>query len=216
MSKKLLVVVLLTGFATNAQQIDGFWLKIREPNEIPIGSPFISIIEFSKDSIFTYDYTSPFKKAAITFKGNKIIYNDSISGHYTLTENNVLKIESVLKDSSTAFTQLVKLFPTLIQDRHILDEIKNFEFEVQFNDFVNKIVFDKPLDFDEMIHLKQNKIIGDTVHLENWNEIFFVSFYLMGNRIYVFPIREINKDSMVIYGIPGELDKDVIAIKKKK
>lgn len=54
LSYKLFFVFCLSLGFVNSQELNGKWLKLRDPGELTI--PLIEVVEFKKDSLFHYDF----------------------------------------------------------------------------------------------------------------------------------------------------------------
>jgi len=194
------------------QDIKGLWMKEREPNVMSI--PFIEIVEIKQDSIIVFDFNTLYSSHPVSFNDSEISYRDTILASYSFVNNDIFNSTThyggVKSDTIPSF-RFLRLSPT-IDKENLVDSIKTFNYKVEFNGYLNKIIFGRKLDFSEFIHLEENNVIANQIFLNKWRGIYFLSFYLNDNHFYAFPIKEINSDSFILYGVPGE--KSDIIVKK--
>lgn len=196
----LTIFFTLSFFLIQSQEIEGLWMKVRNPDVLPIGSPLVQIVQFSKDSMLIYDFDKLVEKYPISRKNGKLQVNDTLSAEYSISNNElILKMD----DNPKARAKLVKLEPTK-DTLNLCDSIESFEYEVQLNGYKNKLIFGRDLQHQEVIYIEKNMVIANRLAINKWKAIYFLSFYLNEHRVYAFPIKEINPDSFLLYGIPGE------------
>ena len=202
---KLVLFFFLVPLNLVAQDIEGRWINIRQPDELVF--PLVQIIEIEGDSISNIDIEGHYEKYAISIDDDKVTIRDSISGYFTFRGENQLEFSSKReKDDSgdkPVKLEYVRLYPTK-DENGFANKIESNIYEFQYDGFKNKIVFNTALDEQELIYLQEYTVVGDFIELRKWKGTYFIVFYLNDILTYAFPIREIKPETVTIYGVPGK------------
>ncbi|MEM8508800.1 MAG: hypothetical protein AAF717_13265 [Bacteroidota bacterium] len=202
---ELKLIICAFGISINlgAQEINGKWINIRQPDELMY--PLVQIIEFANDSISNFDFKNQYDKYPVRISDNRIIISDSISGFFTFKKGNRIEFiaqpkERKVMDTDTRLNY-IRLCRTIDKDS-LAEKIESYRYEFPYKNFRNTVVFNKKLDESEFIYLQKHTIIGDFITLKEWEGIYFLTFYFNDILTYAFPIKEIQPNDITIYGVP--------------
>lgn len=174
----MLILLLLFMNFSEPNPLDGKWLAVK--NAATYIVPTVPILEFNSQRITLYDFNKEVKTEITAVKPefrfidqNRIVGNDDDSIFY------------------------VRLLPTAteLSDK----EIEKLKFEFIWNNEKVKVVFNEELSSPGMTEIFKTKEV-EMIRLERIDSTLFISFYTIGKRSQVLPIKKITTDSIEIYG----------------
>ena len=200
------LVVIMMDFP-NTQEIRGiYWLRIdtiRPENTYVYHYSEVEILRVTKDSIFFNDFDKTIEVAPILEKEEYVKRNMARPEFVALNRNLLLKKLTFRNQDEelTTFEDIhVRLIPTKISNKTVLDRVAYSTYEGVINGFHNILEFKDNIRIDSIPQITDNDILGDGLKLENFKEFFFLSFYLKGKRFRVIPISEISDKTITVYG----------------
>lgn len=199
MKKLTIITLLLIVVSGSAQRLDGKWWMTKEGDTYVI--PENLILEINSDSLTYFSFDKIQSSLPIKIEGNKIEYQKH-TDHVEFINDNRIKITGQGKLSgkdsliSTEYVRLMKTKTVLSRA-----EIESLSFKFKWNDEKFKVEFNKELGNPQVM-----KMMGvdelTKIHLEKIDSTYFVSIFDSGERESVFPIKEVSKDEMIVYGTP--------------
>lgn len=192
----------------NAQDIRGKWMQIRIPNSM--NYPLVNIIEIRSDSIFAFDFDKLYEKGKTKILGkNTLVLNDSLIVDFKFIGDNILEQKSVNDVNVEHPVKFVRLLPTKDQDNQV-DSLYNKSFSIHFAHEKMKFVLGEKKAKGDAIIMDNPSIVTDHIIIEKVQKTYFLCFYLLEKLSYAFPIKEIDSDTLIIYGIPNS-ENEVVA-----
>ncbi|TRO66800.1 hypothetical protein [Christiangramia sabulilitoris] len=185
---KILTVITfcLIVVTSSAQDLKGKWFLTKEGDTYIV--PENLIMEVKKDSIKYYSFDQFVFTQSAKIEEKKIKFENGDIRDFEFINQNSFKFISQKDKDSTNF-EYVRLIPTKTNLQK--EEIENLSFEFNWNGEKIKIKFKQEKGFEE-------------ISLEKIDSTYFASFYLLGKRAEVLPIKEITLDKMILYGTPGK------------
>ena len=193
--------------SVNKQNLSGTWLMIKDGDTC--GNPMF--IEFENDKIFHYEVSEKTVNGTLEKKlvycenfletKNKLI-NENRIRFYRMgkTHTIISKIESKTEDTEFAIDyERIEPTKTDLTEK----EIKESEFNTEWNNEKIEFVFNKDLDTPVIQEInKRMKREGQKLILENLKGTYFGTIYYNGIRDTLIPIREISTKKITLYGFP--------------
>lgn len=204
----LLCLIIIAPLSLMAQDIRGKWMQVKIPHYISY--PQINIIEITGDSIFSYNFDRLYDKGKVEITHDQLILRDTISIEFEFLGNNIFvqNTPNQIEDDNTEF-KFVRLLPT----EDLNNMAKSLDSTIYRIPFPNeKLTFKlgEKMNQGHAYIINDPPIAFDHSSIEMFGETYFLCFYTLGRLSYVFPIKEIYSDSLVLYGIPGA-ENEVVA-----
>ncbi len=204
--KQLILNALIIIFSLpqiNAQDLDGKWSMIVLENTISI--PPTIIYEIKRDKLITYSFDRVYSidSISINYQKKEMIV-DSMKRDIIFVDDFKVKFSTIDQNNNKGYQEFVKLIPTKIN--YPLDSIRKKEFEgFQFFTFMynnKKIQFKDSICQDYFNYNSKKKC--NKFSLEKIDNTYFIVYYLGNTRYSLTPIKEINQDHLLVYGIAGK------------
>ncbi|BFP42462.1 hypothetical protein FGF1_33070 [Flavobacteriaceae bacterium GF1] len=188
------------------QELNGLWKHINYEKNF-LSNLRDEIIEFSDTKITRYRFDSEFDFVhhGKEERNQTIIRN--WQAKYELLDDNHLKIIYKAEVNGTIVDLpkvYVKLVPTIFEEdkEKLLSIVNSSSYEVYFTHGKTILTFGRTLEIDEIPHLGERNVLGDELRIENIDDYYFVTSYLHGrDRIHAIPIKSIDSETIVLYGI---------------
>ncbi len=168
-----------------AQSLEGKW------NIAKIDTRHSTLIEFTKDSVFFYEFDKRRSATAYQVNDNCLIVAKGsvpIGGEFAFINSQRLRLKP---DKAKKAIDFVRLKPT--KTSLTKDEITQMKFEIDYRERAIPIFFDEAEDE-----------IGKAIRLEKLDDTYFISFYRNAKRKGALPIESISSKKIMIYGFPEE------------
>ena len=199
------IVVLLTFclivVSSTAQDVEGKWMMTKEGDTYII--PENLVLEISSDTLKFFSFDTLKSTIPIKIEKDKIISEKQVSFIEVINENR-FKIKSqgtVNNIDGLISTEYVRLIPT--KTNLSSEEIQKLSFQFNWRDDMFTVIFNKELgDPQPLKNIGLSELIK--MNLEKIDLTYFISIYESGTRKTVFPIKEVSKDRMILYGTPDE------------
>ena len=189
------------GFFIQAQDLNGEWRVLKSPHSIGQQS---SIFKITPNNISVYDFDK------FLFK-HETRYLDDLTiqvGDTTLLEfefingnQNFMKIKRV-NGKPTDNLKYVRILETIVKTRD-LDTLKKSVFELRLKDKTLTFPLNTKVNLEELLISDSANITSDSISIRKRKETYFLNFYLKGKVTNVFPIKEMNKSKLILYGLPS-------------
>lgn len=201
---KILTIIIfyLIVVSSSAQELDGKWLMIKGGDTYLL--PENLILEINSDSLTYYSFDKIQSSIPIKIQGKEIRINNRHNENFEFINDNRIAIESSGKvngKDSLIVTEYVRLVET--RTRLTQGEIENLSFELNYNNSRFKVVFNTELEDHQILSIMEKDEIT-RIQLEKIDATFFISIYEFGKRETVIPIKEVSRDQLVLYGMPGK------------
>lgn len=161
------------------ESLAGKWLLVKNTNDHMV--PNIPILEFDGDEISLYDFDK---------KQETVLLKQALDFQF-IDEN---RMENTSDDIDISY---VRLLPT--ETELTESEIEKLEFDISWNNEKVKIIFNQELERPEILEVMQIKELRN-LKLERIDSTLFLSFYRLGERELVLPIKKVTADSLEVYG----------------
>ncbi|TQD40282.1 lipocalin-like domain-containing protein [Haloflavibacter putidus] len=168
-----------------AQSLEGKW------NIAKIDTRHSTLIEFTKDSIFFYEFDKRRSATAYQVKDNRLIVDKTsvpIAGEFEFVNSQRLRLKPNKAKKTIDFVRLKPTKTSLTKD-----EITQMKFEINYRERAIPIIFDQAED-------KTSK----AMRLEKLDATYFISFYRETKRKGALAIESISPKKIMIYGFPEE------------
>ncbi len=195
MKNLLVVVFIFFSVNLNCQSLEGKWIYLKDSISFMI--PKIQIYELAPPFIFQCDFDKRIDSAKY-FSENNTINIEGIIRRYEFEGKDRLKIIGQEtfggKDTliTTSYLRIIKS-----KTKFLKEEIEQMSFTLNWSNKENKIIFNKLLD-DNSFKLSRFQYCNE-IKLEKLDDMLFISIYCRGTREYVFPIKEVLHDRLIIY-----------------
>lgn len=177
-----------------------------------ISYPKINILEIKNDSLLAYNFNKLYEKNKIEIRNNTFHLNDTISVGYSFINGDKFELKSPPdKQGWDVSHRYVRLIPTK-DIKKLVDSLGNTTYRISFPN--DKLIFklgEKKENGNAYI-VDDPPMASDYSSIEKFGETYFLCFYLLEHLNYAFPIKEINPDSLILYGFPS-IENEVIARK---
>lgn len=148
--------------------------------------PEVTIMEFGKDSVTTYNFDKIYSLSNYSFAENILKIKDSIFGRVQFLSPDRVMITA----KANTPLRFVKLYST--KTDLTFDDVDQLKFNIKWdNEFIQVDLADKKQEFPE-------------IKLEKIDSNYFISIFEFGNRRLVLPIGSVNFEEIKIYGFPRE------------
>ncbi|WP_160111947.1 hypothetical protein [Aquimarina sp. AU58] len=192
----------------NSQKLTGRWSMVIPPDTYV--SPDCPIINITKDKLITYsfDIFESEKFIQVDYKNEKIRIEKQNNTEYRfkLVNEYTLRTYQTIPNAKELYFDYVKLYPTIINIP--IEEVIKKQYEHYFTKSFSQqngfIKFQGSMCSDEV-----EKMIGidrcDLYKIESIEDTVFIVYYSNKElRRHIIPIKEINKDHLLIYGVAGK------------
>lgn len=186
-----------------SQTQSNHWLRLNL-NPYTYISPEIGIISFDNNALYINEFdklvvTIPLEddefyeknpnKTKVTFHEKKKYMDVSFSGY---TEDG---------DFDITTSSYIKLTPTNTSglNEKEIEDITKSSFTGIFNHKTMTLKFNHEF-VDDIPHLHNRKILGNSIRLEKYLDYYFVSFYVDQRRANIIPVYKIETDLITLYG----------------
>ena len=194
----LVFFVLIFGFHTmKSQDLKGKWLATKDGFTYSI--PNILILEFGKDEIVYYDFKERLAQHSYAIIGDTLLVNNKNTGVLSFISNDRFSLLTSESKNNMTKVDYVRLQPTLTTFES--DDIKKLAFILNENSEASVIAF---TDFSHSSNSQKKDGLKDKFVLEKIDDTFMVSIYRKGKREDTLPVREINNDSIILYGLASK------------
>ena len=184
----------------NAQDINGKWIEFEIPNSLR--SKHVNIIEIKNDSLFSYNFNQLEEKTKIKISENTITLLDTINVDYRFSGHNILEVrpyyQNIIDDDPAIFHRLL---PTKLGS-NVKGDFEGFSYTVQLEKENLSFKLGEKRSIKDLIRIYYPPLVSDMVSINSFAGTSFLCFYQLGIIRYAFPIIELKKSSMIIYGIP--------------
>ncbi len=207
MKIKIIVTILLFSINTAiGQKIKGKWAMI-----IPLNtylSPDCPVIEIKENKLITYSFNKvEYDEPVIVDYKKKILRlgkENQTNSEFEFINNYTIRLYQKSKNGKEQYFDYVKLFPTIMN--FTIEEVRNKQYEHFFSkSFIQQKDFIKFK--GTMCSEYTEKIIGidrcDRFRIEKIDHTYFIVYYSSSKKVknYMIPIKEINKDHIIVYGV---------------
>jgi len=174
----MLTLLLLFMNFSEPQPLDGKWLLVKNADTYMV--PTIPILEFNGSRTTLYDF-------------NNEVSSSLFPNH---SKFRFLDKDRLTQDEKTDIFY-VRLLPTetKLSDK----EIEKLKFEFIWNKEKVKVIFNEELSTSGMTEIFKTKEV-EMMRLERIDSTLFISFYNMGKRAKVLPIKKITPKFIEVYG----------------
>ncbi|MEO0571997.1 MAG: hypothetical protein AAF039_09855 [Bacteroidota bacterium] len=207
MFERILILIFLMVDFPKIQEIeDIYWLRldtIQPPNTYIYNYPEVEILRITKDSIFLNEFDRTIEVAPRLSKEGFEERNMAVpefipKGQDMLQKKLIFKSQENKTDIIESLH--VKLIPTRIIGGNALNMVSRNKYKGNLNNVTNVLEFKSTIHIDSIPHIREGEILGDELKLEHFDDFYFLSFYLKGQRFRVIPIYELAEDSIKVYG----------------
>lgn len=209
----LIPLFFLSSLCVKAQDLKGEWKLLKSPNSIGQES---TIIKIESRNIYFYEFDNLIARYKAQFLNkHSIQIADTIllKCQFINGENDFMKIISV-NGRFTDYLKYVRIQPTSKIKENQLSKFKTSTFEFIYKkDTVNFNLGEKYQQGNLLMSYYAN-FLSDSVGIVKRNDTYFLNFYLKGKIRNIFPIKEMKKSGLIIYGLPSGIEEFHVELKK--
>jgi len=164
---------------SNDQSLNGKWLMVKNSDTYIV--PTIPIIEFKEGKTSLYDFDKIQKTEEKIVKDNFFFIDENRLKH----------------NSDDIEIYYVRLLPTEtgLSDK----EIEELKFDFSWNNEKVKVAFNQELSLPGMTEIMRTEEV-QKIRLERIESTLFISFYNLGKRQAVLPIKKVTSKSLEVFG----------------
>ncbi|MFS4418489.1 hypothetical protein [Maribacter sp. 2307ULW6-5] len=177
------------------QDIKGKWIDLKDREALTY--PSINVFEFKESKLVQYDFDKKIDSATYSIKGNSIYLGKTVKT-FKFIGDNVLEITgpaTINGRDSTMPTKYLRLEGTYYEWPK--ESIENKSFVLHWNNAKNIISFNNSHSTNDF-QVSRFKSCSD-IRLENLDMMLFLSVFCNNKRAYVFPIKKVTKNELILY-----------------
>ncbi|MCX2678382.1 hypothetical protein OOZ15_00365 [Galbibacter sp. EGI 63066] len=173
----------------------GKWIELKD--SITTTYPAINVLEFTKDKIIQYDFNKPIDSIKYTLNGDVISNGNNYKTYRIIKDNNLeLTGKASFNGNDTILTsKLLRIEKTISPDSK--NNISTKSIELNWNNQLNILNF-LVSSINPAFKISRFKLCK-SVKLEELDSMFFISIYCYNIREYVFPIKQVRQNEIVLY-----------------
>jgi len=216
---KLIIAIIMISSPVFSQNLDGKWLL----RSMSYGSgkksfPGFHLIEIKdKKVVFHTDFSLKKDKAALIFgEGKFLIVTKEIANKFDIVNKNQIKvyIEGTANGKEVIFeSNYYRLLPTKTNLNK--EEIEKIVYVLEIENKQVEFVFNKELMSEEYLTLLKIEE-GEKKRIEQIDSTMFISLFSTGTREVSLPIKEITKDTIILYPFFPLLKEEIRGYRKNK
>ena len=202
----IFTALLLNITEIQCQEILGKWSMVVSEDTYSI--PSCLVYEYTIDTLSIYSYDRLFADIPIEYNEDQDLFKENRikSVEYNLIDYNTLELKRTQNNEVKRDT-FVRLIPTKINypvNMIINKKYKNF-YSLSFTNPYEILYFNKVYCSDKYIAYKHSDLSCPRFKLEKLDNTWFIVYYTDSEqKKWMIPIKEINENHLIVYGVYGK------------
>lgn len=193
----------------HSQNLEGKWSLINDDHTYV--SPQCLVIEFKKKELLHFSFDSLFHKTNIKINTNRHYFTERILNHtskskYSIRDNIKLTITEKSSSGKLVKNYYARLLPTIVNfpiEKIIIKQYEHF-YTTSFKRPDNKIKL-KGIICSDFVRQIYGENSCRRYRIEKLDNTYFIVYYSSKDyRQWMVPIKEINQDHLIVYGVSGK------------